>query len=70
MVEYKVFVFKESAFSSLVFGSAIVNEKKLEKALNELANQGWVVKSMQREQHRTGLFFSREAFLFILERKI
>ena len=69
MVEYKIYIYKEPAFSSIVFHSAKVNEKKLESELNSFAKQGWKVKTMEKEMRRTGLFWSREAFIFVLERE-
>ena len=68
MKEYKVFIYAESAFSSILFNSAKVNPRRLTEALNKEAKEGWVVKTMERENRRTALFFSREAFLFVLER--
>ena len=35
-----------------------------------LALQGWEVKTMSVERRRTGLFWSREAYLFVLERPL
>lgn len=69
MLEYKVYVYSESAFSSIFLGNAKVNPQRLTHELNKLAEDGWEVVSMERENRRTALFFSREAFLFILKRQ-
>ncbi|MCQ2913583.1 MAG: DUF4177 domain-containing protein [Alphaproteobacteria bacterium] len=68
MKEYKVFVYSESILSTLFFGEGKIVEENLEKALNSLAKQGWIVKAVERETRRTLLFSKREAFVFILER--
>ncbi len=70
MKEYKIFLYAESAISSILFNSAKVNPRRLTEALNKEAREGWVVKAMERENRRTALFFSREAFLFVLEREL
>lgn len=68
MKEYKVFLYAENAFSSIFFNGGKVNPVKLTRALNEQAKEGWCVKGIERENRRTALLFSREAFIFILER--
>lgn len=68
MKEYKIFLYSESVFSSLFFNGGKVDTDKLTKALNKQASEGWQVKTMEKENRRTFLFFSREAFLFVLER--
>ena len=68
MKEYKVFLYTESIFSSIFFNGGKVDPKKLTDALNKQAAQGWQVKTMEKEKRRTLLFFSREAFVFILEK--
>lgn len=68
MKEYKAFVYKESLLGSLFFGSSKVDPEKLTKALNDFAREGWKVISLERETRRMMLFWTREAFLLILER--
>ena len=68
MKEYKVFLYTEGIFSSIFFNEGKVDPVKLTNALNMQAAQGWHVKTMEREKRRTLLFFSREAFVFILEK--
>jgi len=67
MVEYKVYVYKEPIISSIIFHNSTIDTVELENTLNNFAKQGWRVKTMEREIHRTLLFWAREAFIFILE---
>lgn len=69
MKEYKVFIYKESTISSVLFNGGKVDEQKLENELNRLAAEGWEVKTIERENRRTMLFHNREAMVIILERE-
>ncbi len=68
MKEYKIFLYSENVWASIFFNGGKVNPVKLTEALNNQAAEGWEVKALQRENRRTFLFFSREAFVFVLER--
>ena len=68
-MEYKVFIYTEGLFGSIFFNGGKVNPVRLSEALNRQAEEGWEVATMERENRRTLLFFSREAFLFILKRE-
>lgn len=68
MKEYKVFLYSENVFSSIFFNGGKVNPLRLTEALNEQAEEGWEVKTMEKENRRTLLFFTRETLVFILER--
>ena len=68
MKEYKVFLYSENVFSSIFFNGGKVNPLRLTQALNEQAEEGWEVKTMEKENRRTLLFFTRETLVFILER--
>lgn len=68
MKEYKIFLYTENVFSSIFFNGGKVNPVRLTECLNKQAEEGWQVKAVERENRRTFLFFSREAFLFVLER--
>ena len=68
-VEYKVVVYGESILSSMVFGSAKANTSQLSRFLTKHAEGGWRLKTMERENRRTLLFSSREAFIFVFERE-
>ena len=43
-------------------------DKNTKKEAKRLAKEGWEVVTMERENRRTLLFFSREAFLFIMKK--
>lgn len=68
MKEYQVTVYQEGALSSLIFGSAKVDPKRLSNFLNKEAQAGWRVVTMERESRRMFLFFEREAFVIVMER--
>ena len=68
MKEYKIFLYAENAVASIFLNGGKVDPIRLTQALNQQATQGWEVKALQRENRRTALFFSREAFIFVLER--
>ncbi len=67
-MEYKVFLYGESVLASIFLNGGKVNPVRLTEALNRQAEEGWEVVTMEREKRRTLLFFSREAFVFILKR--
>ena len=69
MKEYRVFLYTEGMLSSIFLNGGKVNPVRLTNALNDFAKDGWQVKTMERENRRTLLFFSREAFIFVLERE-
>jgi len=68
MKEYKVIVYREGALSSLFFGSAKANPVKFTNFLNESAQEGWRVVTMDKDIQRMFLFFRREAYLVVLEK--
>lgn len=70
MKEYRVFLYTEGMLSSIFLNGGKVNPIRLTNALNDFAKDGWQVKTMERENRRTLLFFAREAFIFVLEREV
>lgn len=68
MKEYKIFLYAEGVLSSIFLNGGKVNPVRLTESLNKQAQEGWQVKAVERENRRTLLLFSREAFLFVLER--
>jgi len=70
MKEYKIYLYSESVFSSIFFNGGKINPEKLTQELNRLAAEGWTVKAVERENRRTMLFYTRESFMFVLERDI
>lgn len=68
--EYKVVIYREPLLGSIFLVGAKVDPARYSKFLNEHARQGWEVTTMEREIRRELLFFKREAFITILERRI
>jgi len=68
--EYKVVIYRESMLGSLFLGGSKVDPVKFSAFLNKNGAEGWEVKTMEREERRMLLFFSREAFLVVLQREI
>ncbi len=67
--EYKVVLYREGALGSIFLAGSKVNPLKFSEFLNKNAALGWKVVTMQRESRRLLLFFSREAFLVVMERQ-
>lgn len=70
MKEYKVIVYREPLLGSLLLGESKVNPVKFTEFLNSNAKEGWRVVAMEREKRRELLFFSREAFLVVMEKEV
>ena len=69
MREYKVIVYREPLLGSLILGESKVNPVKFTEFLNSNAKEGWRVITMERERRRELLFFSREAYLVVMEKE-
>lgn len=67
-VEYQVVIYQEALLGSLFLGQSKVDPQRFAGFLNEQAAKGWRVKTMEKETRRMLLFFSREAFLVVMER--
>lgn len=65
-MQYKVVIYKEGIFSSLLFGSAKVNPEKFTDFLNEQTIGNWQVITMEKDIRRLFLFWKRESFVVIL----
>lgn len=68
--EYKVAIYREPLLGSIFLQGSKVNPVKYSEFLNKNGADGWRVKTMERERRRELLFFSREAFVTILEREV
>ena len=66
--EYKIVVYTEGLFSSLLFGDAKLDPEGYTAFINDYAAQGWRVVTLEREKRRLLLFWNREAFVTLLER--
>jgi hypothetical protein len=68
--EYKVTIYREGLFGSIFLAGSKVDPVKYSAFLNENAKDGWRVVTMERESRREFLFFNREAFVTVMERRI
>lgn len=68
MKEYRVVIYQESMLGSLFLGESKVDPERFSEFLNENAARGWRVVTMEKDVRRMLLFFSREAFLVVMER--
>ncbi|TAH31698.1 MAG: DUF4177 domain-containing protein [Alphaproteobacteria bacterium] len=69
MKQYKVIIYREGIFGSVLLGASKVDPERFSEFLNYHAEDGWRVVSLEREERRTMLFFKREAFLVVLEKE-
>jgi hypothetical protein len=68
MKEYKVIVYREGMFGTLIFGASKIDPERFTDFLNEHARQGWKVITVERDIARMLLVSKRETYLVILER--
>ena len=68
MKEYKVVIYREGMLGSLVLGESKVDPENFTEFLNEYAQKGWRVVTMEKEIRRMLGFWSREAYLVVLEK--
>lgn len=67
--EYKVVIYRENILGSLFLGGSKVDPVRFSEFLNRSGEDGWEVKTMEREIRRMLLFFKREAFMVVLQRE-
>lgn len=67
--EYKVVIYRENMLGSLFLGGSKVDPVRFSDFLNRSGEEGWEVKTMEREIRRMLLFFKREAFMVVLQRE-
>lgn len=68
MKEYKAIMYREGILGSIFLGASKIDPMKFTDFLNENAQEGWRVVSMEKDVQRTLLFFKREAYVVILEK--
>lgn len=68
-MEYKVVIYQEGMLGSLLFGASKVDPVKFTAFLNELAQDGFRVVTMEKDIRRMLLFWKREAYVVILGRE-
>lgn len=69
MKEYKVIVYQEGMLGSLLLGASKVDPIRFSDFLNQNARQGWRVVTMEKDIRRMLLFFTREAYMVVMERE-
>lgn len=70
MKQYKVVVYQEGFLGSLFLGASKVDPERFSEFLNKNAAQGWRVITMEKDIRRMMLFWSREAYVVVLERDV
>lgn len=68
MKQYKVVVYQEGMLGSLFLGASKVDPLRFSNFLNTNAKEGWRVVTMEKDIRRMLLFWTREAYMVILER--
>ncbi len=69
MKEYKVVLYREGVLGSLFLGASKINPVRMSAFLNENAQEGWRVVTMEKDIQRLLLLFKREAYVVIMERE-
>ncbi|MEM6676786.1 MAG: DUF4177 domain-containing protein [Pseudomonadota bacterium] len=67
---YRVEIYREGMISSLILGAAKLNAARFTDFLNEFAQKGWRVVSLEKDTRRMLLFFTREAYVVVFERPV
>ena len=70
MFEYHVAVYMEGWLGSMFLGASKVNPQRFGDFLNDHARDGWRVITMEKDIRRMALFWSREAYVVVMERPI
>ena len=68
MKEYQVVIHQESAWTAFIPWGWKINPVKFAQLLNRHWQDGWSVKTCEREIRRTLIFFTVEAMVVIMER--
>ena len=68
MIEYKVVVYQEGMLGSLFLGQSKVNPIKFSEFLNINARKGWEVVTMEKDNRRMLLFFTREGYIVVMKK--
>ncbi len=68
--ECRVVIYKEGAAGQSVFGEAKADPDKMSQFLSSYTREGWEVKPCRWSAAVPPCFWSREAYLFVLERPL
>lgn len=66
--QYKVVIYQEGMLGSLLLGASKVDPVRFSEFLNQNAREGWRVVTMEKDIRRMLLFWTREAFMVVMER--
>lgn len=69
MLEYKAIIYQEGILGSLILGQSKVDPVRFSKFLNINADDGWEVVTMEKDNRRMLLFWSREGYIVIMKRE-
>lgn len=69
MLEYKAIIYQEGILGSLILGQSKVDPVRFSKFLNINAEDGWEVVTMEKDNRRMLLFWSREGYIVIMKRE-
>jgi len=69
MYEYKAIIYQEGMMGSLFLGQSKINPVRFSEFLNENAQEGWEVVTMEKDIRRMLLFFKREGYVVIMKRQ-
>jgi hypothetical protein len=69
MLEYKAIIYQEGILGSLILGQSKVDPVRFSKFLNVNAEDGWEVVTMEKDNRRMLLFWSREGYIVIMKRE-
>lgn len=69
MLEYKAIIYQEGILGSLILGQSKVDPVRFSKFLNINADEGWEVVTMEKDNRRMLLFWSREGYIVIMKRE-
>ena len=68
MKEYQVVIYQEGMIGSLFLGASKVDPESFADFLNKHAQKGWRVITMEKDVRRMLAFWTREAYLVVMER--
>lgn len=67
--EYQILIYQESGISSLFLGGGKVDPIRFANLLNTHGEDGWEVVSIERENRRMLLFWTREAMVVVMKKE-
>ena len=68
MHQYKVVIFQEAGFFTVIMGQGKMDPIKFGNFLNLHANEGWEVVTIEKENRRKLLLFKVEAMVVVMKK--